>query len=442
MRILVHGRHRTRVIGFRVVDDAPFDESKHPRKKDGEFAPKGGGESGGSAAPKSKKEVIADLLKNGTTTTEVLAATGWPAVSMPAQAHAAGMKLEKYKEGGVTKYKGTPYTPEEKAAVDKSLKAKKESKLIAALDKVEAAPPPVKVEPAPVTNVTPAEVAKAKSTYPLGTHILPLVGKEDLAEFNAKWSGENAPKTDAQALQKIAAFRALKAKNDTAAAEVAAKAKQQAAAQLAQQQAEAVEAAKKNKEVMSELGINEAEALGFGALVKMLGGNQSDVIASFKTYENQAKSYGYPVTGFQAALIRNYTDGGYGAINSALRTGTWTVAQHVYAKMVNKALRAMPTYTGTVRRGAHLSPEEQAKYVVGNVTEERAFTSTSISKPFGGNTNFVITAIGANGAHVKKLSNHAGEDEVLFAARTFFKVTKVDGAPGGTMTVHMEEMRD
>lgn len=56
--------------------------------------------------PRSKVDLIADLLKrkNGCTTADVLAVTGWPAVSMPQQAKAAGLKLKKEKDGNVTRY--------------------------------------------------------------------------------------------------------------------------------------------------------------------------------------------------------------------------------------------------------------------------------------------------------------------------------------------------
>lgn len=57
--------------------------------------------------PGSKLETIVGLLKRpqGCTTKEVLAATGWPAVSMPQQAKAAGLSLTKEKVDGVTRYK-------------------------------------------------------------------------------------------------------------------------------------------------------------------------------------------------------------------------------------------------------------------------------------------------------------------------------------------------
>ncbi len=54
----------------------------------------------------SKLETIVSLLKRaeGCTTADILAATSWPAVSVPQQAKAAGFTLRKEKEGKVTRY--------------------------------------------------------------------------------------------------------------------------------------------------------------------------------------------------------------------------------------------------------------------------------------------------------------------------------------------------
>jgi hypothetical protein len=61
---------------------------------------------------KSKTEIVANLLLKGTTTAEVLKATGWPSVSMPAMAKAAGLDLTKHDENGITIYKGVPLKKE------------------------------------------------------------------------------------------------------------------------------------------------------------------------------------------------------------------------------------------------------------------------------------------------------------------------------------------
>lgn len=55
----------------------------------------------------TKLEKIVGLLKRpeGCTTKDVLRATGWPAVSLPQQAKAAGIKLKKEKDGKFTRYR-------------------------------------------------------------------------------------------------------------------------------------------------------------------------------------------------------------------------------------------------------------------------------------------------------------------------------------------------
>ena len=57
--------------------------------------------------PGSKLETVVKLMtrKEGTTAAEVLASTGWPTVSMPQMAKAAGLRLRKEKEGAVTRYR-------------------------------------------------------------------------------------------------------------------------------------------------------------------------------------------------------------------------------------------------------------------------------------------------------------------------------------------------
>lgn len=64
----------------------------------------------GTGSARSKVNLIGDLLSRpeGCTTADVLAATGWPSVSMPAQAKFAGLALRKEKvKGEPTRYWGT-----------------------------------------------------------------------------------------------------------------------------------------------------------------------------------------------------------------------------------------------------------------------------------------------------------------------------------------------
>lgn len=58
--------------------------------------------------PGTKLEIVKGLLMRtaGCTLADILAATGWPSVSVPQQARAAGLTLRKEKDGSVTRYFG------------------------------------------------------------------------------------------------------------------------------------------------------------------------------------------------------------------------------------------------------------------------------------------------------------------------------------------------
>ncbi len=58
----------------------------------------------------SKTAMVGQLLlrKEGCTTADILAATKWPSVSVPAQAKAVGLGLRKEKDGKITRYFGVP----------------------------------------------------------------------------------------------------------------------------------------------------------------------------------------------------------------------------------------------------------------------------------------------------------------------------------------------
>lgn len=58
----------------------------------------------------TKRDIAADLLKRkqGATAKDILEATGWPTVSVPAIARAANLTLTQTKEGRTTTYFGTP----------------------------------------------------------------------------------------------------------------------------------------------------------------------------------------------------------------------------------------------------------------------------------------------------------------------------------------------
>jgi hypothetical protein len=87
------------------------DVTKKTKKTKAKSAPKTkAAVANGAPRTGSKTELIAGLLTRakGCTGAEILEATGWPTVSVPAQAKAAGLKLRKEKaKGEPTRYYGT-----------------------------------------------------------------------------------------------------------------------------------------------------------------------------------------------------------------------------------------------------------------------------------------------------------------------------------------------
>jgi hypothetical protein len=448
---------------FGATDEASFEESKHPRAPDGKFT-SGGGGGGSTPAFKSKKEHAAHLLTKGTTTQEMLAALNWPTISMPQMAKTLGMKLEKTKEGGVTKYKGVKMTPEELAAAKaEAAKSKPEPQKVEIKQE-----PPKAPAPPPATKHGPAtagELEKAKKNVPLKIQYVPGAPQDSLKaqglvnEFNAKWLNKTTPDKLQEKVNDfkdlVEAMKPLQSEQQKAAAAKLEAEKAQAAAHAKALADKAValakEKAEKNKKYIKELGISETQAEGFDALAKMMG--KADLVEDFQKYAKEAEAYGYPISGFECALIKNYSDGGFGQVNAALRSDKWTPAQHVYVAMVNKALKSMPSYQGEpLIRNTNLSQEQIAYYAEGHIIQEKALMSTSKKKPngvFSGNVRFVVTPTkgSSRAADIKKLSVHGGEDEVVFAGRTYFKVGKVEKlsqalSTGATTVIHLEEWHE
>lgn len=449
-------------------DDAQFEESKHPRAPDGKFTSGGGGGSS-SSAPKFDPVLLSKPPIAGANYRKALVKA--IAVADPDEKVVLTAKLAASWEKTLsnTIKKGDLATAE-KIAV-------KIQKLTGAKPSVPKAPPPEEkkdlgsmagqkapplVPPKPkMPAPTAAQIAAAKKTAGLKLQFVPGDKPETTAfqndaaswikDFNSKW--ENKPvETMDQVQEKIADFNvvkdmvnaiagkeaAYKAENAKKLAEEAAK-----AAALAKQKAveEAAKAAAKNKRIMEELGISDKQAEAVAELAKMLGSKSGDIVEHFKGYAEKAKAFGYPISGFQCALIMNYSNGGYHEVNAKLRSGSWTPAQHMYVSMVNKALMEMPKHTGILTRNTSLTQEQIAMYKEGHIIQEPSFLSTSTGSVFSGNVQYKVTATGKRGASIQKLSHYKNEKEVLFAARTFFKVNKVEKS-GGKTIIHMEEWEE
>ena len=445
----------------RAQDEAPWDESKHPRAPDGKFGTGSGGgtasassKEGGAGSFKSKKEHIAHLLKMGTTTKEILQATGWPTVSVPAQAAALGFKLEKSKVDGETVYVGKPMTDEEKAqlkqltAIAKAAKKKAgpnattaaiaeqalkdNPALAAAVGKSKAAAPAPTAEPAPAPSEgTPS--AKAEAKFKENT-----AGKKLTEHESAKEKIKAVAQTDgdlatAEKLLTPAEKKTLEngyyksvQGNLDASKKFIEQVKTQekaAAAEKAKAEAAAKAAAEEAKKFEESLNSPEAKE-HYAALEGILSGSAKSAIKNATTRLKAAGLEG-KMTPIEAAQVIAYSGSSYREVNQQLRAGVMTEKQYMFAEALNSALSKMPNHVGVTRRGTTLSPQQLAQYKPGMIVNEAGFMSSSKSNPFGGNTHFEIH--GKTGKDIQKLSNYHGEAEVLFRAGTKFRVKEKTG---------------
>ncbi|MGW4241940.1 ADP-ribosyltransferase [Nocardia sp. NPDC004722] len=131
-----------------------------------------------------------------------------------------------------------------------------------------------------------------------------------------------------------------------------------------------------------------------------------------------------PLTWAERRELRKYTGAGYYDLNVALRNGYVTPQHQIRIDTINSALAKLPNYEGVVYRGALLDNEVLARYQLGVVVTEKAFTSTSAneSQAFLGNARFNIFS--RYGRSVVKYSSSPWEREVLFFSGSKFLVVR------------------
>ena len=144
---------------------------------------------------------------------------------------------------------------------------------------------------------------------------------------------------------------------------------------------------------------------------------------------------------------RGYTSKDFRAINQALRAPDQGLARSVYIQAAIKGVSQLPPYTGTVFRGVQLRQalleSRLAKYVVGDVVTEPAFTSMSaaIEGQWSGNTEFIIQSNGG-GRDISAIANFPKEKEVVFPPGTRFKIVGIQmrNQPYGKTIIYMSQV--
>jgi uncharacterized protein len=291
-----------------------------------------------------------------------------------------------------------------------------------------------KVTPIPPPDQLTGEQKKAVKTTPVQLAFLHAgaIGTPEvmakIETFNAAWSGKVLSSME-ELDQKVKAFNELKASiNDDVLKSVATNEKKTLAAasgnidKLVEQFGKGDPAARKNLEALAGVAGSDMTH------AKYFLNHAHEKLASLKV-EGQEK-----LTTTEAALVASYTGQYYSDVNAQLRYGSVSPQQYAYARALNRALKKLPAFKGTVYRKATLPASEFAKYKPGYAVEERHFTSTSTSeKTWHGNHRWTIKSL--TGRKVKQISVHGHEQEVLFPMRTEFVVTKVEGNH-----VYMEEI--
>lgn len=124
------------------------------------------------------------------------------------------------------------------------------------------------------------------------------------------------------------------------------------------------------------------------------------------------------ITPTEVQALKDYTASYYININSSIWKGD-TKCKGVIT-VLNQALDRIPNYQGWVFRGTNLPLSVRQKHRKGNIVNYKAFASTSTANGWGGQDQFMIYS--KTGASIDYLSNSRGENEVLFATGTRFKV--------------------
>lgn len=160
---------------------------------------------------------------------------------------------------------------------------------------------------------------------------------------------------------------------------------------------------------------------------------------SYYEIGNDFKEYG--LTDLELLAIRLYTGEDYKTINSALRSKQVSrgVIQY-YVQTLDSALSKLPDYKGVVLRGSNLPVAVEKDYVEGNIVSDLAYMSTSKTIKYNGKYQFKIHS--QSGKYVDAISHNKGEEEVLFARNTKFKILKVEAKSDQEVHVEMIEIKE
>ncbi|MFN8347728.1 MAG: ADP-ribosyltransferase [Spirosomataceae bacterium] len=153
---------------------------------------------------------------------------------------------------------------------------------------------------------------------------------------------------------------------------------------------------------------------------------------------------------YEIALIYHYTDSGYETVNETLIQNKGIITTD-YERLLNAALKKLPSYQGVVFRGAVLSKKQKQRYTdalnTNSSVPEPFYLSTSkselIANQFSqGNTLYMIFS--KTGKSIEKFAKFGllsgqNEKEVLFLPNTPFDVVDITYTDSKTLLI-LEEI--
>ncbi len=127
----------------------------------------------------------------------------------------------------------------------------------------------------------------------------------------------------------------------------------------------------------------------------------------------------------------------YKTINADLRTGKYNPLAH----KLELEIQEIEPYTGTVYRGGAIGGKSPKELKVGDLIEEKAFTSTSNRKSVAQKrTKDIFEIESVNGKYIGDGTFADFENEILFRPGSKFKVTAVEKKPNGDTITKLIEV--
>jgi hypothetical protein len=148
------------------------------------------------------------------------------------------------------------------------------------------------------------------------------------------------------------------------------------------------------------------------------------------------------ISSAEKQALYKYSDMEYLSINKQLREGVSDQVTSRRIELISQALRKLPEYKGLVYRRDSFEAH-MVKYVPGNIVEEPAFTSTSLSAnaTFSGNVLFTIKS--KTGRDISQHARYPEEEEILFDRGTKFRVLNrkdINDSNGVRIEIEIEEV--